>query len=687
MSIISFDITYKKSTDIDSIKLSADADFQQLKIMICGRYKLYDMNTIYIFYQGKNINPEEHMKLKNIFRRNKVQIEIRDTLPIEKEIVPKYYCLCKNPAAYICDVCNEFICKFCYNLRKHIPHQNKIIELSKYNLYLKITLRDNENMINNQIIKDDGYLFLEYLDYDINNEIKTINNMYDHAKSQLEEIKKIQTNFILEFNKYNKYNEITQKIEDVISQYSNINLDDNDLNNLIEEKQEIMKKTKELLNFYDDVKMHLLFYAKNIKEIQNFNEELIAQIKEYINSTKKKFNQMNRLPEVKLINLKNINSSHKDFSNTMHSDYPIKARKKIEDDFSTKKDNNRKKFNSLGKNIKKNDKNNEKSNKGLEPKKNLKIINENKKGDSPLITENNDRKNKYKKRVLKKNIKLDRVLIRLKDETKFLIFSIDNLSFKERYFIDRANFAKNITSLDDIIQLNHDNILYMLMGKESNKIFYYNYQLNSIFFGCNTLYSHNYGSMAYCSKNNSIYLLGGSQQNNCEICNINDINNLEFKNLPQLNEERQEFGVLCFNNYLYVFFGFNSSKNRHCNSIERINVENNEKFETIYANKEIAISSLGCCKFNDKEGNEEILLLGGYNGENFLDTSLVFMIDEIKVRDGLIIIPNLDIHEQFLFYKESGFIEYEPGLQFSFDWKNNVHLLSKESYELFTEGI
>ena len=558
MSIISFDITYKKTTDVDSIKLSADADFQQLKIMICGRYRLYDMNNVYIYYQGKNINPEEHTKLKNIFRRKKAQIEIKDTLTVEKENIPKYYCQCKNVATYICDVCNEFICKFCYNLRKHIPHQNKIIDLPKYNLYLKITLRDNENMINNQIIKDEGYLFLEFLDYDINNEIKTINNMYDYAKNQLEEIKKIQTNFILEFKKYNKYNEITKKIEELIDQYSNINLDNNDLENLIEEKKEIMKKTKDLLNFYDEIKMHLLFYAKNIKEIHNFNEELIWQIKEYINATKKKFNLMNRLPDIKLKNTNNLGSSHKEFTKSIHSDYPIKTRKKIEDDILPKKENIRKKFNSLGKNIKKydkiNDKNekNEKKDKRAEPKPNLKLINENKKEETPKNTDKEERKYKYKKRLPpppKKIPKSDRVLIRLKDETKFLIFSIDNLSFKERYFIDRANFAKELTSLDDVIQLNHDNILYMLMGRESNTIFYYNYQLNSIFFGCITIFSHNYGSMAYCPNNNSIYLLGGSQQKNCEICNINNINNLVFKTLPQLNEERQEFGVLCFNNY------------------------------------------------------------------------------------------------------------------------------------------
>ena len=63
------------------------------------------------------------------------------------------------------------------------------------------------------------------------------------------------------------------------------------------------------------------------------------------------------------------------------------------------------------------------------------------------------------------------------------------------------------------------------------------------------------------------------------------------------------------------------------------------------------------------------------------------MINEMKIREGIITIPNFDIHEQFLFYKESGFTEFEPGLQFGFDWKNNVHLLSKESYELFSEGM
>ena len=201
MTTISFDITYKKATDIDSIKLSSEADFQQLKIMICGRYKIYDMNNVYIYYKDKILTPEENTKLKTIFKQKKALIEVKETPSGENQEISKYFCQCNNPTTYICDVCNEYICNFCFSLKKHITHNNKIIELQNYNNYIKISLRDNENLINKQIIKDDGYLFLECLEYDINNEIKTINSMYDYAKNQLEEIKKMQINFILEFNK------------------------------------------------------------------------------------------------------------------------------------------------------------------------------------------------------------------------------------------------------------------------------------------------------------------------------------------------------------------------------------------------------------------------------------------------------------------------------------------------------
>jgi hypothetical protein len=162
--------------------------------------------------------------------------------------------------------------------------------------------------------------------------------MYDYATKHLEEIKKIH-NFILEFNICNKYNKLSQKIDELISQYSNINMDDNDFDNLIEEKNDIIKKTKELLSYYDEIKMHLLYYAKNIKEIQNFNEGLILEVKDNFNSTKKKFNQIPKIT-FKQKNDNNLLSNKKltDFAKTVSSDLPISSTEKKEEDLTPKND-------------------------------------------------------------------------------------------------------------------------------------------------------------------------------------------------------------------------------------------------------------------------------------------------------------------------------------------------------------
>ena len=93
-------------------------------------------------------------------------------------------------------------------------------------------------------------------------------------------------------------------------------------------------------------------------------------------------------------------------------------------------------------------------------------------------------------------------------------------------------------------------------------------------------------------------------------------------------------------------------------------------------------------KFVDEteQQGEGILLLGGFDGQNYVDTSLVFNPREMKIRDCDIIIPNMNKHFQFLFHKESAFVEFDNNIQLIFDMKNNIHLLSSDSYELFSEA-
>ena len=40
--MINFDILYKKKLETDSIKLIGESYFRQLKLMICGKYQIYD---------------------------------------------------------------------------------------------------------------------------------------------------------------------------------------------------------------------------------------------------------------------------------------------------------------------------------------------------------------------------------------------------------------------------------------------------------------------------------------------------------------------------------------------------------------------------------------------------------------------------------------------------------------------
>ena len=65
MNQISFDIIYKKKQDNDVFKLSNESEFHQLKLMICGKYKIYDVNKLYIYYKDNLITNQDNTLLKD----------------------------------------------------------------------------------------------------------------------------------------------------------------------------------------------------------------------------------------------------------------------------------------------------------------------------------------------------------------------------------------------------------------------------------------------------------------------------------------------------------------------------------------------------------------------------------------------------------------------------------------------
>ena len=95
---------------------------------------------------------------------------------------------------------------------------------------------------------------------------------------------------------------------------------------------------------------------------------------------------------------------------------------------------------------------------------------------------------------------------------KIIIFSFNTMGFKEKNYIDKANFNKEVKSELDIIQIHLFKKLFLLGGKDYNKFYQYKYYTNTLSFINNTLYTHFYGSFVFCSKYNMLYLFSEIQK-------------------------------------------------------------------------------------------------------------------------------------------------------------------------------
>ena len=674
MSLISFDVLYKKKNDIEVFKLSPESEFYQLKLMICGKYKIYDLNKLFIYYKGEIINTQDSTKLKEIFKNKKVKIEITDKIikkKKEKESF-KYFCKCKNGATYVCDKCDEFVCEFCYNKKKHITHSNKIIKIDEYSNYIKSILKEYAAELDEKIINDEAFQFFDYWNYDMQNETGNINSCYEYLKNELEDIKQIQVDFISNITDADKFTGLKEEIEKVIQEYANINTD-GDLEQIFSEKKSLVKNSREILTRYMELKTLLIHYTKTIKDIQMFNQLFMKEIKDKFNIMKKKY--LNSHPCLTMNNsMMNLNYSiNNNLNNSLIHTQREFQRSQILNNSQSFLDQD-KSLNNIHLNHEKNLNSSSHLNNNIYQSQQLKT--------NHLNNNSNIMNNSV--------ISHEKMLFKIKDERKMIIFSLNSQSFKEKIYSDKANFKKEMSSESDITQLNLNNKLYILSGKKFNKFYYYDYQSNTIYLINNTLFSHYYGAMIYCNKTESIYLLGGNNQIKCESLKIiNNIKKSEWKIIPSLNEERQEFASMYFDNYIYVFFGFSPKKGINLSSIERININKLDKFEVVYVNEQISLSSLACLKYidddEDNNNDKEILLLGGFDGNNYVDTSLVLNTKEMKIRECDVVIPNINTHFQFLFQKESCFIEIEPGIQVVYDMKNNVHLITKNTYELYSE--
>lgn len=640
MNLISFDILYKKKLETDVFKLSSDSELHQLKLMISGKYRIYNIPSICLLYKSQPLLQNDSIKLRDIFKnQKKVKLELNTEKPSQTVLKPsllKYLCKCKTQyASYICDKCDEFVCETCLKKKKHIAHIDKLIKINEYIPFVKTKLKDIATSIDERIINDESYQFLPYWSFDLNSEIENINKVYEYLKSILEDIKEIQIEYLINVSSYGKYDGLKKDVEGIIKEFSNVNIDE-ECEKVLSEKKRIEKLANGIMLRYKELKSDFLKYANVIKEIQVFNDVIMKDIKEKVTYTKKKF----------YISNNNITTNSNSQGNNKNS-----LMNKSVNDINTLQTNNKKILNDSNANINNNNTNN-------------------------LIDNNIPNKPQHNTETL---------IFKLKDSRHILIFSLNTQSFKERTFIDsKSLFKSNLTTHTDITQLNLNNTLYLLSGKSYNKLFQYEYSQNKISFITTVPNSHYYGSMIHIPSSSSIYFIAGNNQIKNDKYSLTTSS---FESLPNLNEKRQEFACILFNNFIYVFFGFSPDKGSNLSSIERMDVNKEDKFEVVYINEQITLSGFACarCVEEDNNESEEVLILGGFDGKNYVDTTLLFNAKEIRVKDCDVVIPNMRKHGRFLFQRESMFVKVGKDIQAGFDMNNNVHLITKDSYELFSE--
>ena len=252
--MINFDIIYKKQLENDSIKLLGDSQLRQLKLMICGKYQIYDYGHLFLYYQNNKITSGDNTKLKEIFKTKKAKIEVTEKEKtknilndnsennnINQDINTKKKCQCGSESSYICEKCEEFLCNFCLKKKKHITHEKHVIKLNEYSQYIKKYLKELANKLDNNILNDEAYKFLKYWEYDKDKEIKTINNLYNFAKEQIEDIKQMEIDSIMNLSEGNKYGELKIKIQNTLNDYSSFNIDE-EVEQILEQKKVLIPK-------------------------------------------------------------------------------------------------------------------------------------------------------------------------------------------------------------------------------------------------------------------------------------------------------------------------------------------------------------------------------------------------------------------------------------------------------------
>ena len=227
------------------------------------------------------------------------------------------------------------------------------------------------------------------------------------------------------------------------------------------------------------------------------------------------------------------------------------------------------------------------------------------------------------------------------------------------------SYDKEFQSEGTII-LNTLNGLFILTGKNTNKLFYFNDQKKSIKKICEFLNNHNCGSLLLDDINRRIFSISGKFNKKVEFYSFE---NLKIKEIPELNLERANSTYCMLNNKLYAFFGYNFPMNNYTETIEFIDLKLLDKWNFINVN--LNKYNIQCVSNVHIENRSYIYLFGGIKGDGELIFDYFFKFDSYG---NTIEIIDFDDDEKVrcLFTKNSNFIKVDDNYLIMDD-NYNVH--------------
>ena len=284
------------------------------------------------------------------------------------------------------------------------------------------------------------------------------------------------------------------------------------------------------------------------------------------------------------------------------------------------------------------------------------------------------------------------------------ILNIEDLSdsFKNNYIYENSIFYNTL------------NGFFILTGKNTNILYYYNAINEQLIKVCQFNTGHIGGSLLLDSKYNRIFVFSGK---NIKICEYFSFTEKKIYKIPQLSSDRTNASFTIHNNKIYCFFGYSSLKRKYSNTIEYIDIQKLDQWKVI--TKIISdfdnfyIEKMASAIFREKEP-DCIYLYCGIKKSQDNDKKVEDNIVKFDTKNNKIeIVKNIkfteykfigsrwrksDLSDKFEFERNNNFLELPPHLNNSkdtsnvfvthlesnnnkvlIDSKNNVHFLFYDS--------